>query len=132
MNISQALESLRSTFPGCSLVAFGDLTTRVVLRSSHDGSYRREHLDELCSQAAGCFAVMDHAVQTGNPRADGAAWPAEAIVLTSRGANGFVRAGQSGADFLGFACDTSVMAGEIAREAAKTLTAITDGPDDVA
>lgn len=132
MNISQALDTLRSSFPGCSLVTFGDLATRVVLRSSHDRSYRREHLDELCSQAAGCFALMDRAALAEGSRNDCAARPAEAIILTSKGANGFVRAGEGGTDFLGFACDSPVMAGDIAGEAAKTLAAITDGNDDVA
>ena len=51
MSVSEELESLRSELPGCSLVAFTDLSSKLVLSSSAAVRPAQEELDEL-SEAA--------------------------------------------------------------------------------
>ena len=59
MDIAGRLNALRDTTPGCALVAFGDLGTRLVLRSSAKGQQPQEYLDQLCTQAAHGFSLQD-------------------------------------------------------------------------
>jgi len=59
MDIASRLNALRETSPGCALVAFGDLGTRLVLRSSAAGQQPQEYLDQLCAQAAHGFCLQD-------------------------------------------------------------------------
>ncbi|WIY25856.1 hypothetical protein [Parasedimentitalea psychrophila] len=59
MDITARLDSLRKTTAGCGLVAFGDLGTRLVLRSSAAVQHRQEYLDQLCAQAEHGFHLQD-------------------------------------------------------------------------
>jgi hypothetical protein len=51
MSVSDALDDLRSEIPGCSLVAFADLSSRIVLTASSVMKPAREELDALSSAA---------------------------------------------------------------------------------
>ena len=59
MGVEQHLERLRAVTAGCSLAAFGDLRTRLVLRVSADGDWPQERLDTLCVEAAESFRTAD-------------------------------------------------------------------------
>lgn len=59
MNISERLNAMRQTDPECNLVAFGDLGTRLVLRSSAAIQHPQEYLDKLCVQAKHGFEQQD-------------------------------------------------------------------------
>ncbi|MEM6341153.1 MAG: hypothetical protein AAF729_08380 [Pseudomonadota bacterium] len=55
MGVSEELDGLRDAFEDCSIVAFADIETRLVLVSSSKGVARRETLDSLCASAADTF-----------------------------------------------------------------------------
>ncbi len=62
MSVLDELDKLRATLPGCTLVAFGDLTARIVLCASAEAKRPQEELDALCMAASqtldGPFAAM--------------------------------------------------------------------------
>ena len=71
MTIQAHLDSLRKRVSGCDLTAFGDLSSRLILRSSSAEPCQRERLDQLCQHAVDSFAKaglipasnrIDHAV----------------------------------------------------------------------
>lgn len=64
MSVSDALDALRLEIPGCSLVAFADLSSKIVLTASSETNPARETLDAL---SAAAHLVLD------GPIADGAA-----------------------------------------------------------
>ena len=76
MSVSDALDTLRSEIPGCSLVAFADLSSKIVLTASSATNPAREELDAL---SAAAHLVLDGAV------ADGAApvWGQETAAATA-------------------------------------------------
>lgn len=88
MDIAGRLKALREATPGCALVAFGDLGTRLVLRSSAAGQHRQEYLDQLCAQAAHGFFLQDALSGPATPHGDGAA---EVIVVTPQETRIFIR-----------------------------------------
>lgn len=59
MSIQSHLDKLRAETPGCSISAFGDLSSKLVLRSSARGALTREVLDRMCDDAVLCFSVVD-------------------------------------------------------------------------
>lgn len=103
MSIVEKLDSLRAAAPGCSLAAFGDLNTRLVLRTSAARPWPQERLDELCMQAARCFAsadspgVAEHFLDEGE-RID------QAILLEPSEVRLFLRAPEEESDLLCVVC----------------------------
>lgn len=65
MGVVEELFSIRSASPGCSLAAFGDLGSKLVLRVSAESDWPQERLDDLCLTAADCFERTDRAVSDG-------------------------------------------------------------------
>ena len=59
MTIQTHLDQLRRTTAGCQLTAFGDLSSKLILRSSAAAPCPREVLDNLSTKAATCFSVLD-------------------------------------------------------------------------
>ena len=59
MNIAEQLDTMRQAAPGCDLIAYGDLGTRLVLRSSATTQPPQEYLDQLCAQAGHGFGLQD-------------------------------------------------------------------------
>lgn len=62
MSVSDALDALRSEIPGCSLVAFADLSSKIVLTSSSATNPAREELDAL---SAAAYLVLDGSIAEG-------------------------------------------------------------------
>ncbi|MFY9211804.1 MAG: hypothetical protein WAO69_11805 [Aestuariivita sp.] len=52
MSVADELDKLRATLPGCTLVAYGDLGTRIVLCASAAQKRPQEELDALCMAAS--------------------------------------------------------------------------------
>ena len=52
MSVPDELDKLRATLPGCTLVAFGDLSARIVLCASAEERRPQEELDALCLTAS--------------------------------------------------------------------------------
>lgn len=127
MSIDEEINALRASVPGCSLVAFGDADTRLMLRSSHEKTCKREFLDELCAQARGCFEMLDSLPQeTGGcdvskPRL------LDPIVLTPSQTRVFVRTESGGSDFLCCVCGATRDTEGLIQAAQQTLQKIEDG-----
>ena len=51
MSVTDALDAMRSEIPGCSLVAFADLNSQLVLSASSLGQPGQEELDALSNAA---------------------------------------------------------------------------------
>ncbi len=62
MNVTDALDAMRSEIAGCSLVAFADLKSQLVLSTSAMGQPGQEDLDALSTAAQ---LVLDGAVAEG-------------------------------------------------------------------
>lgn len=62
MSVSTALDELRAEIPGCSLVAFADLSSKIVLTASAATNPAREELDAL---SAAAYLALDGAVAEG-------------------------------------------------------------------
>lgn len=98
MTFSDRIHALRAEIPGCRLVAFGDVRTRLVLKASHDVDVRREVLDQLCEEAASCFELIG---TTGGNTAD----QNQAMVLTPEDMRIYVNGADTTSDFLCLVCD---------------------------
>ena len=59
MSVTDRLHDMRTGIDSCSLIAFGDLRTRLVLVSSATRQQPQERLDLLCREAAACFDAID-------------------------------------------------------------------------
>lgn len=103
MTLVEQLDSLRAAAPGCGLVAFGDLNTRLVLRTSARAPWPQERLDELCAQAARCFASTDTGALADH---FGGARQTEAVLLEPDSLRLFLRAPKDESDLLCVVCDT--------------------------
>ncbi|MEO9823208.1 MAG: hypothetical protein ABJF50_02190 [Paracoccaceae bacterium] len=89
MSVSEALDALRSEIPGCSLVAFADLSSKIVLTSSSATNPAREKLDAL---SAAAHLVLDGAIAEGAVPIWGDQNTAEtAMLLSSSEARVFMR-----------------------------------------
>ena len=65
MGVEDQLQALRADFPGCAIVAFADLGTRIVLVSASEGTARRDTLDGLCAGAVELFTAAQAAGEEG-------------------------------------------------------------------
>lgn len=78
MTIQAYLDELRDGTPGCRISAFGDLSSKLVLRSSARGPCTREVLDRMCNSAVSCFSVLD---REGAEEVTDAAYYGQAAVM---------------------------------------------------
>ncbi len=127
MTIAEQIDSLRMSLPGCSLVAFGDVTTQLVLRSSQTRPIRREHLDQLCAEAGDCFSVIEAARTASQETQAGPESHVEAVVLAGSEGRIFVKSGRNESDFLCLVCERPFRATAIIASASETLDKIAAG-----
>lgn len=59
MSLSDRLDELRQSIPGCTLVSFGELSSGLALRTSASKPYKHEYLEEILQQAGLNFALAD-------------------------------------------------------------------------
>lgn len=124
MSLDADIERLRTSLSGCSLVAFGDASTRLMLRASQEKACHREYLDELCAQAANCFEVMGAVTETSGNVDQHGEQACEAIVLTSKNTRIFVKSEAEASDFLCCVCDTPRDLDAVVKAAKETLCKI--------
>lgn len=127
MSISEQLDGLRAAIPGCSLVAFGDLDARLVLRSSSDRPRPQERLDELCAQAASVLSDAAGDMMLTQLFGKSGHAPTDAMVLTQSETRIFVRSEGPQADVLCCVCDTTDAARQATAAARSTLQKISEG-----
>lgn len=126
MTISRELDACRASVTGCDAVAFGDLQTRLVLSSSHGEGWRREHLDELCDQAAVGFNLADAAEKLGIGAEPASAVAVSAVLLTPDRATLFTRGEEGSTDVLCCVSDPAGDIAELGKTASTTLKRIAD------
>lgn len=88
MSVSDALDELRAEIPGCSLVAFADLSSKIVLTASAATNPAREELDAL-SMAA--HLALDGSLAQGAAPVLGGESSGTAMLLSASEARVFMR-----------------------------------------
>ena len=128
MTVSEALDTLRSEVSGCTLAAFADLSSRLVLSSSAASKPMQDELDKLSSAAA---EALDGALADGTTsiwQKDGAEKPDTAMLITGQEARVFLRSPENAAEALACVCapDSDIAAViNSGREALKRIVAAT-------
>jgi len=121
MRVTQQLDDLRGSLPGCSLVVFGDLFSQVTLCVSSRDKHPQEHLDSLCATAGNLLdgpAAQSAATALGMP--DGSALK-QAVILGPSDMQVFLRSPVEDADVL---CCVSSPGGDIEATSARARAAL--------
>ncbi|SHH31235.1 hypothetical protein [Marivita hallyeonensis] len=101
MQLDEDLNAIKRKVGGCTLAAFGDLRTQLILRVVSDHRRSQESLDQMCAQAKRAFKTADALAKS---QAATTAPSDHAIILTSNECHLFVRAPRNHSDVLMFAC----------------------------
>ena len=109
MDVTETLDALRAELPGCSLVAFTDLGSKLVLCSSAVGKPAQEELDHLSELAQ---IMLDGPVAEGAEPllqgAEGDTRAGSAVLLSEEEAKVFLRAPGDVAEALVCVCAAEV------------------------
>lgn len=122
MGVSESLAAVVKTFPEAQLVAFADLSSRMILASSGTLSMTQEHLDRLCDQARTSF---DDPLFALSVEAFGE--PHGAIVIGSDNLRLFLRSEAEPADAMCCVCDHSIDLAAFVTKIRETLDSIAGG-----
>ncbi len=101
MAIAKEINELREEFDGCSIVAFADISSKMVLLNSSEKKIPQENLDYLCAEAAVMFKGT--AARFNKERA-----PVTAIVLDGEKSNIYLRSKAESDDVLCCVCGPDV------------------------
>jgi hypothetical protein len=122
LGVQDDLGAVIAAFPQARLVAFADLSSRMILASQGRQDFTQEHLDRLCDQARISF---DDPLFALSMEAFGE--PHGALVLGEDGLRVFLRSDSEPADAMCCICDLGVdLPGFVAR-LRDTLTALSEG-----
>lgn len=122
MSVADSLEAVIAAFPQTRVVAFADLSSRMILASQGRDDVNQEHLDRLCQQARSSF---DDPLFALSVEAFGE--PHGAMVVGPDSVRVFLRSETEPADALCCICDHSIdLAGFVAK-IRETLDSITAG-----
>ena len=114
MTVNEALDAMREELPGCSLVAFTDLSSQLVLCTSSAGRPAQEELDSLSRAAQ--IALVGAVAEGAGPVWDGDASgePAEtAMLLTGSEARVFLRSSGDAPEALVCVCSADADLGAV-------------------
>ena len=122
MGVSDSLGAVVKAFPQARLVAFADLSSRMILSSSGSLSTTQEYLDKLCDQARSSFddPLFSLSVEAfGEPHA--------AIVMGPEALRVFLRSDTEPADAICCVCDHAIDLPAFVTKIRDTLESITHG-----
>ncbi len=121
MSVLECLQSVAAAYPQARVVAFADLSSRMVLASAGSQNLTQEHLDSLCREAGASFAdpLATLAIEAFG-EAQGA------IVIVPDAVKLFLRAGHEGSDALCCICDHGIDLGLFVTAIRATLDEISD------
>lgn len=122
MGITEDLGAVVKAFPQARLVAFADLSSRMILTSAGPLSTTQEHLDRLCNQARVCFDDPLFSLSVG---AFGE--PHGAVVMGPDSLRLFLRSEVEPADALCCICDPGIDLAAFVPKIRETLESITHG-----
>lgn len=122
MAVAENLQAVVKAFPQAKLVAFADLSSRMILSSSGSLTTTQEYLDQLCDQARTSFddPLFSLSVEAfGEPHA--------AVVLGPETLRVFLRSDTEPADALCCICDHGIDLPAFVTKIRGTLESITQG-----
>lgn len=122
MGVSESLGAVVKAFPQARLVAFADLSSRMILSSQGSLRMTQEHLNGLCNQARTSF---DDPLFALSVEAFGE--PHGAIVIGPDSVRVFLRSEDEPADALCCICDHGIDLGAFVTTIRETLESITHG-----
>lgn len=122
MGIAEDLGALVKAFPQARLVAFADLSSRMILTSAGPLKMTQEHLDRLCNQARTSF---DDPLFSLSVEAFGE--PHGAVVMGPDSLRLFLRSDSEPADALCCICDPGIDLAAFVPKIRETLEGITHG-----
>ncbi|MBM7067981.1 hypothetical protein [Actibacterium sp. 188UL27-1] len=123
VTVSDELDSLRSAFPDCQTVAFADLSSRMILKTSSAQKTPQELMDRLCEEAVSIFGDIGSNLSLSDDTD-----AAQAVVFTSTSLKIFLRGAQEPADILCCVCSPSIDVDSFLRHAQPALDRISQGP----
>ncbi len=122
MAVAESLGAVVKAFPQVRLVAFADLSSRMILASAGPLAVNQEHLDRLCGQARASFddPLFSLSVEAfGEPHA--------AVVMGPDTLRLFLRSDAEPADALCCICDPAIDLAAFVTKIRDTLDGITHG-----
>ncbi|WP_128514657.1 hypothetical protein [Tabrizicola thermarum] len=122
MSVPESLGAVVKAFPQARLVAFADLSARMILTSAGPMNTTQEHLDRLCHQARTCF---DDPLFSLSVEAFGE--PHTAVVMGPANVRVFLRSEIEPADALCCICDPGIDLPAFVAKIRDTLDRITNG-----
>lgn len=122
MGVNETLGAVVKAFPQARLVAFADLSSRMILSSSGTLSTTQEYLDQLCEQARVSF---DDPLFSLSVEAFGE--PNGAVVMGPDNIRVFLRSEFEPADALCCICDHSIDLPAFVTKIREALESITQG-----
>lgn len=120
MGVTESLGAVVKAFPQARLVAFADLSSRMILSSAGTLSTTQEHLDKLCDQARASFddPLFSLSVEAfGEPNA--------AVVMGPENLRFFLRSETEPADAMCCICDHGIDLPAFVAKIRTTLESIT-------
>ncbi len=122
MGVTESLGAVVKAFPQARLVAFADLSSRMILSSSGTLSTTQEYLDKLCDQARASFDDPLFSLCV-----DAFGEPHGAVVMGPDNVRVFLRSDTEPADALCCICDHSIDLPAFVAKIRDTLESITHG-----
>ena len=122
MGVNESLGAVAKAFPQARLVAFADLSSRMILASAGPLATTQEHLDRLCDQARASF---DDPLFSLSVEAFGE--PQGAVVMGADAVRVFLRSDTEPSDALCCICDHSIDLVAFVAKIRDTLESITHG-----
>jgi hypothetical protein len=122
LSIAESLGAVVKAFPQARLVAFADLSSRMILSSAGPMNTTQEYLNRLCNQARTCFddPLFSLSVEAfGEPHA--------AVVMGPANVRVFLRSDTEPADALCCICDPGIDLPAFVTKIRDTLDGITHG-----
>jgi hypothetical protein len=120
--VAETLGAVVKAFPQAKLVAFADLSSRMILTTAGPMSMTQEHLDRLCDQARASF---DDPLFSLSVEAFGE--PHGSIVMGPDGLRLFLRSDTEPADAICCICDHSIDLAAFLPKIRDTLESIAHG-----
>lgn len=122
MGVAESLGAVVKAFPQARLVAFADLSSRMILTSSGPLTTTQEYLDQLCDQARASF---DDPLFSLSVEAFGE--PHGSVIMGPEAVRVFLRSDTEPADALCCICDHAIDLPAFVTKLRDTLESITHG-----
>jgi hypothetical protein len=122
LGVAEGLGAVVKAFPQARLVAFADLSSRMILTSAGPMSTTQEHLDRLCNQARTCFDDPMFALSV-----EAFGEPHTAVVMGPTNLRLFMRSETEPADAFCCICDPGIDLPAFVAKIRETLEGISHG-----